>query len=990
MPDFTWEKLTPAEFEGVIAALVRAMGFTNVVVHSGSGDQGVDVAAKYRSSPDGVDSPSRRWVFQCKRKKRLSRDEIHSELARFTRQDLDTWVLATSTVPTPAFRRWMDKKCLSPDYFFQRLVWWRDEINAFASEHRSELVREIAPEVATCLGLSVSRVAGPNPGFDQVTAVCRHFTTGQVDRFARSKYIPGLYVDRDVQTELLSFHAPEAELARIHRTRFAEAARRMMEGAEGALCDPDSAPGTTVSQSTDDPGKASRRTEKGEGKLLVAQERRRLRVMLYNRSRTAIEGIHRNIKQIYSDLQNLPQSLPGIEQVQSIRDKTAQVLADIDALPSEQFTKKDAERLGIPEAHLPVSERSGGALWREPLGDLVTALRDVSSALDRSLKPSFVLIDKAGGGKTNLLCHVALLLAKRTPTILLFGKEGLGDSHSLREMLISILRPAFGTEVDDLMESLDNALAARGDFLHVLVDGINEARDIARLNTSIADLLRWSRGHRVRVTISCRDIYWPFFDSELWGADVCVTAHNRLGSFSDEEYERALPLYLCHFGIECEFSGHAREITQHPLLLRFFCEAYGTANGSVCRLGKIEDIRLKQLFDEYVEKKTAHIRKMLLHHNSHEVSRFIFSLARHLFVEARSALSTTEVAMVTEHPDISTESSLYLRFLDEDIIIEEQPTDSVAARTVTFVYEEFMEYLVARALIEDSAPLAAGDIQGLFGMLSEKAKAWPNAIGVGEYVALMLLDGDHGCQYDQGITYLRCMCQAGKEWADAFWAVIGKCLERHLEPRLYTLFPLALAVSRKFSAQRAVNSMCTYSASGAGTLAGIILWSAALPLVFDWVDLAHLPSMTDQELSKLAGKLVENLDNHATRIERPKVNYNTVLKMAAAFSDERTSDALSQKMNTYGKIEKGGQVTDEAHALLLRIWKVFPQYQPLLINGLFSGDDDLRLFCLHRLQFCTVECERMAFLCQSLAEEVSDTKIQRELQRASAELAANR
>ena len=40
--------------------------------------------------------------------------------------------------------------------------------------------------------------------------------------------------------------------------------------------------------------------------------------------------------------------------------------------------------------------------------------------------------------------------------------------------------------------------------------------------------------------------------------------------------------------------GDAAEQCRHPLLLRFFCEAYSGQD-----VGELEDIRLKELFDRY-------------------------------------------------------------------------------------------------------------------------------------------------------------------------------------------------------------------------------------------------------------------------------------------------------------------------------------------------------------------------------------------------------
>ena len=44
--------------------------------------------------------------------------------------------------------------------------------------------------------------------------------------------------------------------------------------------------------------------------------------------------------------------------------------------------------------------------------------------------------------------------------------------------------------------------------------------------------------------------------------------------FSTKEHEQALTLYLDHYKITGKPVGDAAEQCRHPLLLRFFCEAY--------------------------------------------------------------------------------------------------------------------------------------------------------------------------------------------------------------------------------------------------------------------------------------------------------------------------------------------------------------------------------------------------------------------------------
>src|SRR5207249_5772593 len=122
-------------------------------------------------------------------------------------------------------------------------------------------------------------------------------------------------------------------------------------------------------------------------------------------------------------------------------------------------------------------------------------------------------------------------------------------------------------------------LAAHADFLAVFIDGINESRRLPEYNEAMIRLLEWSKSHRIKIVTSCRDIYWEFFNYSRWEANVSDLFRNELNRFSQEEYSSALPLYLDYYNISCQLAEAASQACKHPLLLRFFCEAYGSING---------------------------------------------------------------------------------------------------------------------------------------------------------------------------------------------------------------------------------------------------------------------------------------------------------------------------------------------------------------------------------------------------------------------------
>ena len=219
-----------------------------------------------------------------------------------------------------------------------------------------------------------------------------------------------------------------------------------------------------------------------------------------------------------------------------------------------------------------------------------------------------VVIDRAGGGKTNLLCHMALERCQSEPCLFLAGRMTLDYPGSVLKAIRKRLTVAWLPSDDGWIESLDKELSLARSHLTVLLDGINESRDLVLLNEALNLALASFSGTRVRFVITCRDIYWGFFADQPWRRMTTDVIFRGLYEFTDEEQVLAIDAYLRHFKIKVTFGQDAREKCRHPLLLRFFCEAYSRSDGEVARRGHVEEIRIKPLFDDYWQNKMDQLR----------------------------------------------------------------------------------------------------------------------------------------------------------------------------------------------------------------------------------------------------------------------------------------------------------------------------------------------------------------------------------------------
>jgi hypothetical protein len=411
--------------------------------------------------------------------------------------------------------------------------------------------------------------------------------------------------------------------------------------------------------------------------------------------------------------------------------------------------------------------------------------RLLGEEVDRRLalvRNCFLIKDRAGSGKTNLLCRMALEPPVPSLSVFLSCRFDLREHPSLDAYLLASLRTALEPLVSsaermalprdaaDFLQLLVVALEREGEQLVVFLDGINESRDLVALNEAIVSLLQRWNGLPVKFVVTCRDIFWDFFDEWEWERFLYRNRVFSLPAFTDDEVDGLIDSYFHTFGIRGRLLGRARDRCRHPLLLRFFCQAY---EGQDIRA--YEDLRLKELFDVYWARKRQEIGESLGlgPHAGARTEGFMFQLVGHMVERSALQVSVGDVARITGEQDLDTPDSLYRRLLDQDIILEELPPEqamdrSYAARKVAFVYDEFYDYIAALSHVHrhgwNALPPAA--VAADFVEMLRGAGRFEQLVGVAEYLVLIAEPA--------GLHRLLCAVLARLAEADLLCSVLPK------------------------------------------------------------------------------------------------------------------------------------------------------------------------------------------------------------------------
>jgi hypothetical protein len=370
------------------------------------------------------------------------------------------------------------------------------------------------------------------------------------------------------------------------------------------------------------------------------------------------------------------------------------------------------------------------------------ALSNKIDSLVKDLRPIDVVVDRAGGGKTTLLCRLAEELSEITPTLFTTARA---IPIASADGIVSYLQSTYSPGRDPL--EVANEIAERGGTVAiVIIDAFNENPEPLQFNYAFQELVGRYKGKRIRFLVSCRDLYWSYFKDEWWGEHTRAVYSGRLYAFRRNEFNKALRLYFDNYHIEAAAGKSATTFLRHPLLLRFFCEAFEGTPEKISKLGRIRDIRLLDLFNIYCEKKFARIGRARGAPDNDTAWEIVDMLGRLMLGAKARGLPFDIVANTARErlgdEDIRRIGSRYIGILDEDIIIEERPFGATLDIVVSFVYEEFMEYVIARTLwrdLERGCPkVRSGDLATLSKNLLQQESSFIPVIGIVLYLGSFL------------------------------------------------------------------------------------------------------------------------------------------------------------------------------------------------------------------------------------------------------------
>jgi len=327
----------------------------------------------------------------------------------------------------------------------------------------------------------------------------------------------------------------------------------------------------------------------------------------------------------------------------------------------------------LPSAPKSSDPRDGILLASDVLQRLRLMLGDYS-------RRCLAIVDQAGRGKINILCHLAADLAQKYPVFLIAGQSIDTTPFAVEKHIQQILDRQLTGAFPDWLNRASIGLESTGSWLYVLIDGINESTQPAALSQRLAEFLASVANKRVRVIVTCRDILWEMFRRTL-RPYLSTERPVELQDFNEVERHSALTAYLTAYGIRAEMSPRAQSALRHPLLLRIFCEVYRHKE-----LDYVDSVLNLSIFQSFLDIVSREMAQQLGLIDGAAINEWLLKFAR--LVWKRKEMSIPRAALDAQPHDFERANSIYVRLRNSFVISE-------VNHTVRFVYDELCEYMLA-------------------------------------------------------------------------------------------------------------------------------------------------------------------------------------------------------------------------------------------------------------------------------------------------------
>lgn len=346
-------------------------------------------------------------------------------------------------------------------------------------------------------------------------------------------------------------------------------------------------------------------------------------------------------------------------------------------------------------------------------------LDDFYNDLDTISKRVVLLTERAGQGKTNLVCDFAEKFIQKKSLIGIFLNGN--KFHNLTNETIEniILKEIFGFDLNitfkEFLDDIENLCNESNGTFTIIIDGINENSGIANFSKELCDFVEKIVTYNfIRVILTCRSEYFkerfkefisPPFKKQLLLSENYLNRFRSRDKLPEYIESRLVNNYFKYFQVRNTVFKNVKQILANDfLLLRIFCEFYGKKTNPDAPVEQIYDIYKDDLFSSYFQYKSNLIDKN---------NNFTLSDYKELFKKIFDYMFENKTFINISFEEIQgVNSELLNTIIDEDIffrrdLIKTENTLFGKNEVLNFTFDEFRDHLFSDYLINSDHDLSS-------------------------------------------------------------------------------------------------------------------------------------------------------------------------------------------------------------------------------------------------------------------------------------------
>lgn len=305
-----------------------------------------------------------------------------------------------------------------------------------------------------------------------------------------------------------------------------------------------------------------------------------------------------------------------------------------------------------------------------------------------------ILASKAGHGKTNLLCDFTdnFLLRKKHKCIYLPAREfnNMATDDQIEQQITKIIFSDSDIQFSDIQRLL--TYDKKIDFLFILIDGINEHKDIGLFSTALEQFANRCSGQKIKMILTCRSEYFDERFANLLQiqdlSKIDMDEWKYINQIPKVHSSELISRYFSEFKIKMNSGDVDSDIEkiffEDKLLLRIFCEAYENEKPAAY----LDNLYKLEIFYKYYEKKKSIIKG--LDKCLDEISSLMVG---------QEKFSNIPLSTLTNDTQQVIEKTAYENVIIRKDIVLQPGVAFGKFEVINFVYDEFRDFIIASIII---------------------------------------------------------------------------------------------------------------------------------------------------------------------------------------------------------------------------------------------------------------------------------------------------